>query len=76
MAVPFYEKFYLFEFNDNMEFKLLATKEFSAEATPFCDNGRIYVASRNGYLYCLGDSKGSSAKTVKLSYQNEVNKRK
>ena len=76
MAVPCYEKFYLFEFNDNMEFKLLVSQEFSAEATPFCDNGRIYVASRNGYLYCLGDSKGGSPKTVKLSYQNEVNKRK
>jgi outer membrane protein assembly factor BamB len=73
LAVPCYEKFYLFEFNDKMEFKLLDTMNFSAEATPFCDNGRIFVASRNGYLYCLGESNGAKPRTIQLSYDTEVN---
>ena len=27
----------------------------SYESTPICWDGRVYVGSRNGYFYCLGD---------------------
>ncbi len=30
------------------------------EATPVVWKGRIYVASRDGYLYCLGDKRQTS----------------
>jgi outer membrane protein assembly factor BamB len=76
MAVPCYEKFYLFEFNDKMEFNLLDTMGFSAEATPYCDNGRLFIASRNGYLYCLGDNSGGKPREIPLSYATEVNTKK
>jgi outer membrane protein assembly factor BamB len=73
MAIPSYEKFYLFEFDENMNFKLLDTMDFSAEATPYCHDGRVYIASRNGYLYCLGDAKGQKSKEIPHSHKNEVN---
>ncbi len=55
-----YRGIYLFSFDEEMNFKLL--KKFTAgfEATPFCDNGKIYIASRNGYLYCFGDKTDNS----------------
>ena len=76
MAVPTYNGFYLYEFNEKMEFKLLDKMDFSAEATPFCDNGKIFIASRNGYLYCLGDKKKKKAKEIPLSYKTEVKSKK
>ena len=46
---------YLFEYNGAFEFSLLSHKEIGEiEATPLCIDGRLYVASRDGYLYCLG----------------------
>ncbi len=50
-----YNGVYLFEFNEKMEFKLITKTSFAiSESTPIAINGRIYIASRDGYLYCLG----------------------
>jgi outer membrane protein assembly factor BamB len=50
-----YHGLYLFSFDENIKLKLLGKFAASFEATPFVYEGRIYVASRNGYLYCFGD---------------------
>ena len=51
-----YGGIYLFEFDEDLNFKLLEHKELaSIEATPVVHNGHIYISCRNGYLYCLGD---------------------
>jgi len=51
-----YKGLYLFEHDDKMKFKLLAhyTNIGSMESTPFVYNKRIYIASRDGFLYCFG----------------------
>ena len=49
-----YEGIYLFSYLDE-EFSLLDSKPFVVESTPFFYNERIYIASRNGNLYCLGN---------------------
>ena len=56
IIAPTYKGVYLFEFDEEMNFKLLDKFESSFESTPFVDNGRIYLASRNGFLYCFGDT--------------------
>lgn len=51
-----YSGIYLFSFDENYTFNLLDKKDIgSVESTPSVYNGRIYIASRNGYLYCFGD---------------------
>ncbi|WCL79993.1 hypothetical protein PPO43_08375 [Saprospira sp. CCB-QB6] len=72
-AVPTYQGFYLFEFDDQMNFKLLDKKEFSAEATPFVDQGRIFIASRDGNLYCLGRSDAPTKRVNSIYGKTEVN---
>ncbi len=49
-----YSGTYLFEFDENQNFKLLQKNKIRCESTPLVDAGRIYLPSRNGYLYCLG----------------------
>ncbi len=50
-----YSGIYLFEFDKNLNFKLISHIDIgSTEATPIVNNGRIYVATKTGYLYCLG----------------------
>lgn len=50
-----YSGIYLFEHDKNMNFKLLSHMDIgSTESTPVCDNGMIYIATKTGYLYCLG----------------------
>lgn len=44
----------LFSYGVDEEFELLDRKPWVVESTPFIWQGRIYIASRNGYLYCLG----------------------
>ncbi len=47
---------YLFEYDENLHFKLKASKTGSNfEASPIVWNKRIYIASRDGYLYCFGE---------------------
>ena len=56
IIAPTYEGLYLFEFDKNMNFKLLQHQDLgSFEATPFVWDGRIYIAARDGNLYCFGD---------------------
>ena len=45
----------LFEFDSELNFKRLAKHPGTYEATPVVHNRKIYVASRNGYFYCLGE---------------------
>ncbi len=49
-----YSGTYLFEFDKDNNFELIDKASIRCESTPFVDNGRVYVASRNGFLYCLG----------------------
>ena len=51
-----YEGIYLFEFDENMKFRLVQKTNFGiSESTPIVMDGRMYIASRDGYLYCLGE---------------------
>lgn len=52
-----YNGLYLFSFNSQLEFSLLDKISGSFEATPVVHDGKIYIASRNGYMYCLGEAK-------------------
>lgn len=46
----------LFVYDSLMNFRRIAEQPGIFESTPVADNGRIYVASRDGYLYCFGDT--------------------
>lgn len=50
-----YEGIYLFEFDDEYNFRLVERKNFVFEATPIAYEGKIYIASKDGFLYCFGD---------------------
>jgi len=50
-----YNGIYLFGYNINNDFILLDKKNMGFEATPLCYKGMIFIASRNGYLYCFRD---------------------
>jgi len=50
-----YGGIYLFEYNENYEFKLLDNLTRTFEATPISHNGKIFIAAKDGYLYCLGE---------------------
>jgi outer membrane protein assembly factor BamB len=54
MIAAGYHGIYLFEFDREGNFNLLDRFSATFEATPVAWNGRIYIASRNGYLYCFG----------------------
>lgn len=56
-----YRGIHLFSFDHKMNFKLLEMVKIRCESTPVVDAGRIYLASRNGYLYCFG---GKDSTTV------------
>ncbi len=49
-----YHGIFLFGYDEEGNFELLDKKPFVIESTPFISNKRIYIASKNGYLYCLG----------------------
>jgi len=49
-----YDGIYLFGYDRQASFRLLDKKPVPVESTPFINGGHIYIASRNGYLYCLG----------------------
>ena len=50
-----YGGIYLFEFDEDYNFTLIEKKNYFFEATPIVYNGKIYVASKDGWLYCFGD---------------------
>lgn len=51
-----YSGIYLFEYDDSLNFNLKDFKAGIFEATPVIFNNNIYVASRDGYLYCFGNT--------------------
>lgn len=51
-----YDALWLFAHDDNHQFRLINKIDIRGEATPFVHQGRIYVASRDGYLYCIGEN--------------------
>lgn len=50
-----YGGLFLFRFDKSLKFTKVITHEGSYESTPIVHNRKIYVASRNGYFYCLGE---------------------
>jgi outer membrane protein assembly factor BamB len=46
---------YLFQYSQEGKLKRLDARPFGCEATPVIHNKKIYIGSRNGYLYCFGD---------------------
>ncbi len=49
-----YGGIFLFAYDGDLNFKLLDRFPATFESTPVIHDGRIYIASRNGYFYCLG----------------------
>lgn len=49
-----YSGIYLFEYDKDLNFKLLSKFPASFESTPIVYDGKVFIASRNGYFYCLG----------------------
>ena len=54
LVVCGYNGIYLFRYDENLNFELVDRIGIVVEATPFFADGRLYIASRDGYLYCLG----------------------
>ncbi|NBC82147.1 MAG: hypothetical protein GVY19_02085 [Bacteroidetes bacterium] len=55
LVVGTYNGLHLFSYDEELNFILNDKIEAPFEATPVAHNGKIYIASRNGYFYCLGD---------------------
>lgn len=53
LLVASYEGLYLFEYDKQQNFVLKDKFDAPFESTPIAYNGCIYIASRNGYLYCF-----------------------
>jgi outer membrane protein assembly factor BamB len=49
-----YDGINLFEFDKALNFTKIGFFEAPVESTPIVYNGRLFIASRDGYLYCLG----------------------
>ncbi|MFC2116059.1 PQQ-binding-like beta-propeller repeat protein [Bacteroidota bacterium] len=54
LIVAGYHGIHLYRFDPEGNFRLLDKFGPTFESTPIVHNGRIYIPSRNGYLYCLG----------------------
>lgn len=54
LIVPSYGGLYLFAYDEQNNFVLLDKFEAEFEATPILWDDKIFLASRNGYLYCFG----------------------
>ncbi|MFO7828930.1 MAG: hypothetical protein R6V23_09940 [Bacteroidales bacterium] len=54
LIVAGYWGIYLFEYDTDHNFTLLDKKPGSFESTPIVYNNKIYIAARDGYLYCFG----------------------
>jgi outer membrane protein assembly factor BamB len=55
IAAAGYGGIFLFEFDKDMNFTLLAHKPGSYEASPIVYDNKLYIAGRDGYLYCYGE---------------------
>ena len=51
-----YSGTYLFGMDSSYNYQLLDKQNIRCESTPFVYDHKIYVASRNRYLYCMGAS--------------------
>lgn len=54
LIVAGYWGIYLFKYNDRNQFELIEKRAGSFESTPIVWDNKIYIASRDGYLYCFG----------------------
>lgn len=54
LIVAGYWGIYLFEYDHDNNFKLLDKRNGSFESTPVVWGRKVYIASRDGYLYCFG----------------------
>lgn len=54
LIVPTYDGLHLFAYDPHYNFTLLDKFVAEFEATPIIWGNKIYLASRNGYLYCFG----------------------
>jgi len=52
-----YGGIYLFDYNDKLEFTLIDKKNLCFEATPIVWDKKVFVAAKDGYLYCFGEKK-------------------
>lgn len=52
-----YSGIYLFEYNNRLEFSLIEKRNLIFEATPIVWNKKVYIAAKDGYLYCFGEKK-------------------
>jgi outer membrane protein assembly factor BamB len=49
-----YSGIFLFSYNEQLQFKKLARYIKTFESTPVVYDGKVYIASKDGYFYCLG----------------------
>jgi len=54
LIVAGYWGIHLFKYDENNTFELIEKRKGSFESTPIVWDNKIYIASRDGYLYCLG----------------------
>lgn len=47
---------YLYSYNDSLEFQKLDFFPLMVEASPIIWNRRVYLAGRDGFLYCFGEN--------------------
>lgn len=65
-----YSRVSLFSYDSLLQFKKLSEFKGSFEATPSVYNGCMYLASRNGNLYCFGKPKKEFVpNTIELSHE-------
>lgn len=67
-----YKGIYLFELDKNKD---ILQKEYfkgTFESTPVVNEGKIYIASRNGYLYCFGASILSNNNLIAVNSNDSV----
>ena len=50
-----YSGIYLFSYNEQLQFRKLAKFPKTFESTPVVYDRKIYIASKDGYFYCLGE---------------------
>ncbi len=55
LIVPGYNGLYLYDYNENKEFILLDKFSAPFEASPIIREDKIFIASRDGFLYCFGE---------------------
>lgn len=56
LIAPLDKGLYLYEYDENFQFRLLdSIADIQIDATPVAWNGKLYVASLDGYLYCFGE---------------------